>query len=190
MVCSDTSAVQSVVRMKLDEDKLVPVDSHKLFALSGEAGDRVNFSEYIIANVRLCALRNAAQLSTKAVANYTRSELATALRKVGAAMGAVVGAVGWWDRVFRMCSRAGAGNKQRRSNEAAGGCWRIAGTALPLPPTLTPPPPCLPALCPAAVPVPHQPADGWVRRGGGPLPLLVRLPGHPAPHEHLRHGIR
>lgn len=35
-----------------DEDKLVPVDSHKLFAISGEAGDRVNFSEYIIANVR------------------------------------------------------------------------------------------------------------------------------------------
>lgn len=82
MVCSDTSAVQSVVTMKQDEDKLVPVDSHKLFALSGEAGDRVNFSEYIIANVRLYALRNDAKLSTKAVANFTRNELATALRKV------------------------------------------------------------------------------------------------------------
>ena len=83
MVCSDTSAVQSIVTMKQDEDKLVPVDSHKLFAVSGEAGDRVNFSEYIIANARLYALRNGAQLSTKAVANYTRSELAAALRKVG-----------------------------------------------------------------------------------------------------------
>jgi 20S proteasome subunit beta 4 len=82
MVCSDTSAVQSVVTMKQDEDKLVPVDSHRLFAISGEAGDRVNFSEYIIANVRLYALRNDSTLSTKAIANYTRSELATALRKV------------------------------------------------------------------------------------------------------------
>lgn len=81
-MCSDTSAVQSIVTMKQDEDKLVPVDSHKLFAVSGEAGDRVNFSEYIIANVRLYALRNGAKLSTKAVANFTRSELATALRKV------------------------------------------------------------------------------------------------------------
>jgi 20S proteasome subunit beta 4 len=107
MVCSDTSAVQSVVRMKLDEDKLVPVDSHKLFALSGEAGDRVNFSEYIIANVRLYALRNAAQLSTKAVANYTRSELATALRKVGAWLGAV----GRWGSA-RACVRAGMGSKE------------------------------------------------------------------------------
>lgn len=81
MVCSDTTAVQSIVTMKLDEDKLVPIDDHKLFAISGEAGDRVNFSEYIIANVRLYALRNDVSLSTKAVANYTRSELATALRK-------------------------------------------------------------------------------------------------------------
>jgi 20S proteasome subunit beta 4 len=81
MVCSDTSAVQSVVRMKQDEDKLVPVDGSKLFAISGEAGDRVNFSEYVIANVRLYALRNGASLTTKAVANYTRGELATALRK-------------------------------------------------------------------------------------------------------------
>ncbi|KAG7669992.1 hypothetical protein Ndes2526B_g06367 [Nannochloris sp. 'desiccata'] len=81
MVCSDTTAVQSIVTMKLDEDKLVPIDSHKLFALSGEAGDRVNFSEYIIANARLYALRNDVSLSTKAVANMTRQELATALRK-------------------------------------------------------------------------------------------------------------
>lgn len=81
LVCSDTSAVQSIITMKQDEDKLVPIDSHKLFATSGEAGDRVNFSEYIIANVRLYALRNGMQLSTKAVANFTRGELATALRK-------------------------------------------------------------------------------------------------------------
>jgi 20S proteasome subunit beta 4 len=83
MLCSDTSAVQSIVTMKLDEDKLVRIDDHKLFAISGEAGDRVNFSEYIIANAQLYALRNGMKLSTKAIANFTRSELATALRKVG-----------------------------------------------------------------------------------------------------------
>ena len=38
-------------------------------------------SEFIIANVKLYALRNGTQLSTKSVAHYTRSELATALRK-------------------------------------------------------------------------------------------------------------
>lgn len=67
--------------MKQDEDKLVPIDDRKLFAISGEAGDRVNFSEFIIANVRLYALRNGISLSTKAVANFTRGQLADALRK-------------------------------------------------------------------------------------------------------------
>jgi 20S proteasome subunit beta 4 len=81
MVCSDTSAVTSIVTMKQNEDKLVPIDNTKIFAISGEAGDRVNFTEYVIANVRLYALRNNRTLSTKAVANYTRGELATALRK-------------------------------------------------------------------------------------------------------------
>lgn len=52
-------------------------------ACAGEPGDRVQFSEYIIANLRLYALRNDIDLSTKAAANFTRSELAKALRKVG-----------------------------------------------------------------------------------------------------------
>ena len=59
----------------------MPIDAHKVFAVSGEAGDRVNFTEYIAANVRLYALRNGVDLSTKAVAHFTRGELATALRK-------------------------------------------------------------------------------------------------------------
>ena len=42
----------------------------------------MQFSEFIIANVRLYALRNDFPLSTPAVANFTRNELATALRKV------------------------------------------------------------------------------------------------------------
>lgn len=82
MVCSDTSAVQQIINLKDDEEKLVPIDSHKIMALSGEPGSRVQFSEYIIANTRLYALRNSTKLSTKAVAHYTRLELATALRKV------------------------------------------------------------------------------------------------------------
>jgi 20S proteasome subunit beta 4 len=81
LVCSDTTATQQIITIKHDEDKLRPVDSHKVMAISGEPGDRVQFSEYIIANVKLYALRNAQNLTTDAVAHYTRNELATALRK-------------------------------------------------------------------------------------------------------------
>lgn len=42
----------------------------------------MQFSEFIIANVRLNALRNDRRLSTHAVAHFTRRELATALRRV------------------------------------------------------------------------------------------------------------
>ncbi len=82
MVCSDTTASHSIISIKQDEDKLVPVDSNKLFGISGEAGDRVNFTEFIIANVKLYELRNSTRLSTHAVAHLTRGELAKALRKV------------------------------------------------------------------------------------------------------------
>lgn len=81
MICTDTSATQSILCIKQDEDKIIKIDDHKVFCLSGQAGDRVQFSEYIIANVRLYALRNSIELSTTAVANFTRQELATALRK-------------------------------------------------------------------------------------------------------------
>ena len=117
VVVGDTSATQQIITIKHDEDKLVPIDSHKLMCLSGtsqfistmllgkadssrkpghmlllngvslampagEPGDRVQFSEFIMANVRLYALRHDKALSTHAVAHFTRSELATALRKV------------------------------------------------------------------------------------------------------------
>lgn len=86
LVCTDTSAVHSIITIKQDEDKIIPVDSHKVFCIAGEAGDRVQFSDYIIANVKLYSLRNSTSLSTRSVANYARGELATALRKVRASL--------------------------------------------------------------------------------------------------------
>lgn len=82
MLCCDSRAVHSIITIKDDEDKLVPITKHQMFALSGEAGDRVNFCEYIVANVKLYALRHSHTLTTNAVANFTRSELAKALRQV------------------------------------------------------------------------------------------------------------
>ena len=35
VVCSDTVASQSIIRMKADEEKMVPIDEHKLFVMSG-----------------------------------------------------------------------------------------------------------------------------------------------------------
>ncbi|MCL7045942.1 hypothetical protein MKW94_016753 [Papaver nudicaule] len=81
LVAGDTSAVNSILVHKSDEDKIMVLDSHKLLGASGESGDRVQFTEYIQKNVSLYQFRNGIPLTTAATANFTRGELATALRK-------------------------------------------------------------------------------------------------------------
>eukprot|EP00894_Picocystis_sp_ML_P002613 jgi/Pico_ML_1/53130/g3735.t1 len=81
LLCTDMAATSQIITMKDDEDKIFALDSHKLVSTNGEPGDRVRFAEYIEANCKLYRLRNGIPLSTKAVANFTRSELAKALRK-------------------------------------------------------------------------------------------------------------
>ncbi|GHP05943.1 Pbd1p protein [Pycnococcus provasolii] len=82
LLVSDTNAGRSVVIMKEEEDKIMKVDDSKMLAVTGEPGDSTNFCEFAIANIELYRFRNnGAVLSTKAVANFLRGELATALRK-------------------------------------------------------------------------------------------------------------
>nr|VDD61436.1 unnamed protein product [Brassica oleracea] len=83
IVAADTSAVHSILVHKNNEDKIMLLDSHKLIAASGEPGDRVQFTEYVQKNVSLYQFRNGIPLTTAAAANFTRGELATALRKLG-----------------------------------------------------------------------------------------------------------
>lgn len=80
LVC-DTAAKRSIVKMLGDDDKILPLDKKKLMGLSGDSGDRVNFSEYIQKNITLYELRNGYPLSVSAAAHFTRNELATALRE-------------------------------------------------------------------------------------------------------------
>ena len=47
---------------------------------SGEPGDTVQFSEYVERNIKLYSMRTGIQLSPKAVASFTRRELADSLR--------------------------------------------------------------------------------------------------------------
>eukprot|EP00850_Spirogloea_muscicola_P006344 SM000030S11353 [mRNA] locus=s30:205605:207470:- [translate_table: standard] len=73
LLVADSSAVQSIVVQKTDEDKIMALDSHKLLGNTGETGDRVQFSEYIQKNIHLYQFRNGIQLSTAAAANFTRA---------------------------------------------------------------------------------------------------------------------
>ncbi|KAA8895641.1 nucleophile aminohydrolase [Sphaerosporella brunnea] len=74
--------MRGVTILKAEDDKTRTLNAHTMMAYSGEAGDTVQFAEYIQANVQLYGMRNNAnwQLSPSAVASFIRRELARSLR--------------------------------------------------------------------------------------------------------------
>lgn len=104
LMASDVTSARSIVVMKEDMDKIMELDEHKLLGFAGEPGDCTAFTEYIQKNVHLFALRSGITLDTHAVGNFTRNELAVALRYVRSSLfrapelASVLGLV-WRDRV-------------------------------------------------------------------------------------------
>ncbi|MCJ1323827.1 Proteasome subunit beta type-2 [Thelotrema lepadinum] len=72
--------MRGVTILKASDDKTRELNRHTLMAFSGEAGDTVQFAEYIQANIKLYSMRNDTDLAPSAVANFVRGELAKSLR--------------------------------------------------------------------------------------------------------------
>jgi len=81
LIATDQAVSRSIVVYKDTEDKIIRIDDNKLIGAAGPAADRTHFLEYIEKNVALYSLRAGHRLSTRATANFTRNELAEALRK-------------------------------------------------------------------------------------------------------------
>ena len=81
LVVSETTVVQSIFKLKTKENKTYDLDEKILLALSGETADRTNFAHYIKGNVQFMKFKNTKSLTVKETAEFTRSELAIALRK-------------------------------------------------------------------------------------------------------------
>jgi len=80
LCASNKAAVRGVTVIKDTDDKTRKLNDHNLVLYSGEAGDTVQFAEYIQANIRLYGMRNECELNPEAVASFTRRELADSLR--------------------------------------------------------------------------------------------------------------
>jgi len=80
IVAADTTAARSIVKMKVDEDKIKALGPHLLMAYSGEPGDTVQFAEYVERNIRLYQIRNIYALRPSAAASWIRRSLADSLR--------------------------------------------------------------------------------------------------------------
>lgn len=81
LIAADTQMGRSIVLQKTDQDKIQQIETTKLLAASGTPGDRDQFCQYIEKNVNLYTLRVGVPLTTHAMANFIRGELADALRK-------------------------------------------------------------------------------------------------------------
>ncbi|XP_014352727.1 proteasome subunit beta type-2 isoform X1 [Latimeria chalumnae] len=80
LVAADMVAASSIIKMKHDYDKMFKLSDKILLMCIGEAGDTVQFAEYIQKNVQLYKMRNGYELSPPAAANFTRKNLADYLR--------------------------------------------------------------------------------------------------------------
>jgi len=84
LVASDSASGRSIVRMKDDQDKMFKLSSKLLMLVTGEAGDTVQFAEYMEKNIQLYKMKNGYELTPHAAANFTRRNLADALRSSSA----------------------------------------------------------------------------------------------------------
>ncbi|WVF70574.1 hypothetical protein IAT40_005366 [Kwoniella sp. CBS 6097] len=80
LLCSDTSAGRSIVRMKSDENKIKSLGPHLAMAYGGEPGDTNNFAEYVERNMRLYHIRNNYPLLPAPASAWIRRTLAESIR--------------------------------------------------------------------------------------------------------------
>ncbi|CAG8951364.1 hypothetical protein HYFRA_00007275 [Hymenoscyphus fraxineus] len=80
LIAASKAAMRGATVLKAADDKTRQLNKHTLMAFSGEAGDTIQFAEYIQANAQLYSMRNGIDLSPSAVANFVRGELASSLR--------------------------------------------------------------------------------------------------------------
>ena len=81
ILAADCSAARSILVFKQDEDKIHNLGMNKLAACGGPNGDCTSFIEFVQRNLVLNGYRMGVPFSTAAVANFTRGELAKAVRK-------------------------------------------------------------------------------------------------------------
>jgi len=81
IVAADMHASTSIIRTKDNVDKLRKVDDSLIIGALGPSADTNSFVEFIDKNLRLNKQRTGCKLSSKAAANFTRNEIAQALRK-------------------------------------------------------------------------------------------------------------
>ena len=80
ILATSKAATRGISVLKADDDKTRELTPHTIMGFTGEAGDTVQFAEYIQANMKLYSTRENHDLSVGSVASFVRLELAKSLR--------------------------------------------------------------------------------------------------------------
>lgn len=80
ILATSKSFARGILVMQAEDIKTRLLGERLVMAFTGEAGDTVQFAEYIQANVLLYAMREGYELLPKATASFVRNQLATLLR--------------------------------------------------------------------------------------------------------------
>ena len=71
LIATSKAATRGISILKDTDDKTRHLNAHNLIAYTGEAGDTVQFAEYVQANIQLYSMReNDIELSPKATASF------------------------------------------------------------------------------------------------------------------------
>lgn len=80
IMATSKAVTRGISVLKDSDDKTRTLSPHVLLGFTGEAGDTVQFSEYIQANVQLYTTRENVELTPQATASFIRQELAKSIR--------------------------------------------------------------------------------------------------------------
>lgn len=80
ILATSKAVTRGISILKDTDDKSRQLSPHTLMSYTGEAGDTVQFAEYIQANMQLYSIREDYELSPQAVSSFVRQELAKSIR--------------------------------------------------------------------------------------------------------------
>ena len=80
LMASDKTNAHSIIVVKNDENKTYRLSEHLLLGVNGEAGDTVQFAEFIEKNIQLYKMRNGFELSPECANTFIQRNLADYLR--------------------------------------------------------------------------------------------------------------
>jgi len=80
LLAADKTMTHSILAVKHDQKKIHTLSDHLMMGVVGEAGDTIQFSEFIEKNIQLYRMRNGFELTPGSAAHFIQRNLSDSLR--------------------------------------------------------------------------------------------------------------